>query len=884
MASKYQQLPPETRLQIASYCTPPTLSALALVAPEIRPEAEEILYSSIAVTARHFNSLVLVFETLEGNPQKAGLVELLEVDAMNSRGDGSVETNKSYIAGQALLRLLPNLISLRDLRLKFAYFGDKGLVKESKLVLQATQRNMGVKLHTLFCNNWFDNEHLLENQGHLQALGVYGWDSKLQGPLLKFLKHVRQHSILNPVVFSLGDIVMPLNPLNRIALFPAFQPSPMDGTLFRTLRTTIDLNRETYRPIGGEEYLPWDCESVGELLLFFESLEDINYVSGYIWDAAQCFQNLQLLVLYVRLCPQLLFAGFTTPPSSAAIQDLENMTTILSPLRHIQQLYLWSYEEEEEEIVQKYSEFVIDDSTKIVYAHKWEEIQYLTRRNSCQLPQKGPHAASPDKKGHTNPSSRPRNIKNNISAKIETEQHTNQSIEQASHQKGTHAQVGATNMVESHPATTPIHLQRMGGKTTVKKAPKTPKSKDAKSDGRKTCLDGEKVKVKTGKVMRFQSEDDVAVSREFEKSMRSRFRKQFKPVLLQFEKIGQEMLVRSMRGNALRHTSRPNAVSPRLTRPAATNAAFKQPPPTEVPRASSSQFSGRTFESAPISAQSKKAITHKVMSDVQAATLDVGLAGKDLIVQAKTGTGKTLAFLLPTIERLIKSPRRHDGISVLVLSPTRELAFQIQKEAQTLLQYHEGMSVGCIIGGVNPNSTINTILKKKARAGASGHGIIILDPVEAPFLGSKDMESLRDRITPSYIPPASASSSSSVPDSFTITIKGREIQIPKSDTPLDEIRTSNDEVSTALLGVKRSIKSLAYRAWLGYYRTSTKITKWSPEQMVAVGNAYVQDALGWPRDEKPPPLSRMLVGKMGLKNVRGLNVVANDAIANLDEE
>ncbi|KAG6823056.1 hypothetical protein H0H93_004322, partial [Arthromyces matolae] len=78
----------------------------------------------------------------------------------------------------------------------------------------------------------------------------------------------------------------------------------------------------------------------------------------------------------------------------------------------------------------------------------------------------------------------------------------------------------------------------------------------------------------------------------------------------------------------------------------------------------------------------------------------VGLAGKDLIVQAKTGTGKTLAFLLPTIERLIKSPRRHDGISVLVLSPTRELAFQIQKEAQTLLQYHEGMSVGCIIGGV----------------------------------------------------------------------------------------------------------------------------------------------------------------------------------------
>jgi len=78
-----------------------------------------------------------------------------------------------------------------------------------------------------------------------------------------------------------------------------------------------------------------------------------------------------------------------------------------------------------------------------------------------------------------------------------------------------------------------------------------------------------------------------------------------------------------------------------------------------------------------------------------AATLDLALAGKDLLVQAKTGTGtvhraafwcsthcsqeKTIAFLLPAIERLLKAPANtRQGVSILVLSPTRELALQVR--------------------------------------------------------------------------------------------------------------------------------------------------------------------------------------------------------------
>ncbi|KAF8120953.1 P-loop containing nucleoside triphosphate hydrolase protein [Boletus edulis] len=82
-------------------------------------------------------------------------------------------------------------------------------------------------------------------------------------------------------------------------------------------------------------------------------------------------------------------------------------------------------------------------------------------------------------------------------------------------------------------------------------------------------------------------------------------------------------------------------------------------------------FSSTRFADAPISDRSKMAIPHEYMSDL-------GLSGVDLLVQAKTGTGKTMAFLLPAIERLAKKPLTRGGaVSILVLSPTRELAMQV---------------------------------------------------------------------------------------------------------------------------------------------------------------------------------------------------------------
>jgi ATP-dependent RNA helicase MSS116 len=99
-------------------------------------------------------------------------------------------------------------------------------------------------------------------------------------------------------------------------------------------------------------------------------------------------------------------------------------------------------------------------------------------------------------------------------------------------------------------------------------------------------------------------------------------------------------------------------------------------------------------------------IPFEYMSLVQAATFEKILSGVDVLAQAKTGTGKTVAFLLPAIQSLLTAPPRASkpcNVSVLILSPTRELALQIEKEAKTLLQKIPGnqLQVQHCIGGTS---------------------------------------------------------------------------------------------------------------------------------------------------------------------------------------
>lgn len=81
---------------------------------------------------------------------------------------------------------------------------------------------------------------------------------------------------------------------------------------------------------------------------------------------------------------------------------------------------------------------------------------------------------------------------------------------------------------------------------------------------------------------------------------------------------------------------------------------------------------------------------------VQEASIPVLLSGEDVIVQAQTGTGKTLAFLLPILEKI--RPDRADA-QALIITPTRELAIQITAEARKLAGALEGLSVLAAYGG-----------------------------------------------------------------------------------------------------------------------------------------------------------------------------------------
>ncbi|KAJ3873963.1 P-loop containing nucleoside triphosphate hydrolase protein [Lentinula edodes] len=113
-----------------------------------------------------------------------------------------------------------------------------------------------------------------------------------------------------------------------------------------------------------------------------------------------------------------------------------------------------------------------------------------------------------------------------------------------------------------------------------------------------------------------------------------------------------------------------------------------------------SHFSDRKFQELQISSKLRQNIKHEFLTEVQAATIEPALDGKDLLVQAKTGTGKTIGFLLPAIEKVLRSPRRPKGTPILVLSPTRELAQQISKEAQTLLPQSD-LRIITVTGGTS---------------------------------------------------------------------------------------------------------------------------------------------------------------------------------------
>jgi len=93
---------------------------------------------------------------------------------------------------------------------------------------------------------------------------------------------------------------------------------------------------------------------------------------------------------------------------------------------------------------------------------------------------------------------------------------------------------------------------------------------------------------------------------------------------------------------------------------------------------------------------------------VQAAAIPQALEGKDVIATAQTGTGKTLAFLLPIMEKL--GQPHTPGIAALVLVPTRELAMQVVAQYNAL-RAKQSQPAGLVVGGLPEGRQLDAIRK-----------------------------------------------------------------------------------------------------------------------------------------------------------------------------
>ena len=110
-----------------------------------------------------------------------------------------------------------------------------------------------------------------------------------------------------------------------------------------------------------------------------------------------------------------------------------------------------------------------------------------------------------------------------------------------------------------------------------------------------------------------------------------------------------------------------------------------------------------TFQSLGLAAELLNAVEqtgYTVPTPVQMLAIPAAIAGQDLLVSSHTGSGKTAAFTLPALQKIIdRRPTPGSGPRVLVLTPTRELAQQVEKAVQTYGKALRWLNTACLVGG-----------------------------------------------------------------------------------------------------------------------------------------------------------------------------------------
>ncbi|QPG75451.1 hypothetical protein FOA43_002806 [Brettanomyces nanus] len=95
------------------------------------------------------------------------------------------------------------------------------------------------------------------------------------------------------------------------------------------------------------------------------------------------------------------------------------------------------------------------------------------------------------------------------------------------------------------------------------------------------------------------------------------------------------------------------------------------------------------------------ALGYSKPTPVQSASIPIALMGKDIVAGAQTGSGKTAAYMIPIVERLLYKPTKVSSTRVVILAPTRELAIQVADVAKRVSRFVGGITIGMAIGGLN---------------------------------------------------------------------------------------------------------------------------------------------------------------------------------------
>jgi ATP-dependent RNA helicase DeaD len=170
-----------------------------------------------------------------------------------------------------------------------------------------------------------------------------------------------------------------------------------------------------------------------------------------------------------------------------------------------------------------------------------------------------------------------------------------------------------------------------------------------------------------------------------------------------------------------------------------------------------------TFDSIPLSPAVRRAIDELgfvTPTAVQRAAFEPAALGHDLIVQSRTGTGKTLAFGLPLVDRLVLEGH---GLQALILAPTRELALQSQRALEQIGKY-KGLGTAAVYGGApmerqvaqlkqgaeivsgTPGRVLDHI--KRGTLDPSGIRVLVLDEADEMFsMGfAKELNAIMDAL------------------------------------------------------------------------------------------------------------------------------------------